>query len=62
MSAFTGKNGFVNVVACLQALKDTVSLEEWEVEIRDVHWVLQQIASLKLAGGYVFAMFPSNAI
>lgn len=38
-----GKNGWLNIIAGLIAMRDVTDAERWEYALRDVHWVIGQV-------------------
>lgn len=51
MWSATGKNGMVNVIACLQALRDVTTHDKWAAEVADVRWAMEQVLAAKRARG-----------
>ena len=48
-----GKNGFVNIIASLYALAETVDVETWARSVRDVRWVLGEVLTAQRNARYV---------
>lgn len=48
-----GKNGFLNIIAVLSALRALVEADEWQATVEDVVWVIQKARVQKIQHRYV---------
>lgn len=46
-----GKNGFLNVIGGLVALRDCVDATEWEKAVTDVRWAVERTLAAKIGHG-----------
>ena len=53
MMFIPGKNGFVNIIASLYTLAETMDVDSWARSVRDVRWVLTEVLAARRATRYV---------